>query len=199
MIAARYSRYYTYIKPVIENKFVKSSAPYIFSLITITIFILFAIRPTISTILNLQKNIENHRQILEALEKKENDLTTGRNNLQSLDPERREKINAAIPENADVTSLIGSLRNASGKETLVSALQIQPVVLMDSEVTPQKTLLSLGEASFTYNIQGDYGQLLPTLYNLQRSPRLLSIGSVVLSSQGGVIVLSVSGKASFLK
>lgn len=199
MISARYSRYYTYIKPVIENKFVKSSAPYIFSLITITIFILFAIRPTISTILNLQKNIENHRQVLEALEKKENDLTAGRNNLQSLDPERREKINAAIPENADVTSLIGSLRNASGKETLVSALQIQPVVLIDSEVTPQKTLLSLGEASFTYNIQGDYGQLLPTLYNLQRSPRLLSIGSVVLSSQGGVVVLSVSGKASFLK
>lgn len=199
MIPAKYSRYYTYIKPVIENKFVKSSSPYIFSLITMTVFILFAIRPTISTILNLQQNIDNHRQIYEALVRKENDLTTGRNNLQNIDPERRKKINAFIPENADVTSLISSLRNSSSKEASVSALQIQPVILMDSKVIPQKALLSLGEVSFSYNIQGVYGQLLPTLYNLQRSQRLLNINSVVLSSQEGVTVLSVSGKAYFLK
>lgn len=196
--AAKYSRYYTYIKPVIGNKFVKSSAPYIFSLITMTVFILFAISPTISTILNLQKNIENHRQILEALEKKENDLTAGRGNLQNLG-DKRQKINAAIPEHANVTSLISSLRNSSGREASVSALQIQPVVLVDNKTTSQKALLNLGEVSFSYNIQGTYGQLLPTLYNLQRSPRLLNIGSVILSNQEGITVLSVSGKAYFLK
>lgn len=199
MTAAKYSRYYTYIKPVIENKFVKSSAPYIFSLITVTVFILFAIRPTISTILNLQKNIENHRQVYGALEKKENDLTAGRNNLQNLGPEKRKKIDSALPENTDVTSLISSLRNSSGREASVSALQIQPVVLLDSKAKSPTAPQSLGEVSFSYNIQGTYGQLLPTLYNLQRSPRLLNISSVVLSSQEGATVLSVSGKAYFLK
>ena len=141
MATAKYSRYYTYIKPVIENKFVKSSAPYIFSLLTMTVFILFAIRPTISTILNLQKNIENHRQVLEALEKKENNLTAGRNNLQNLGLEKRQKVNSSLPENADITSLISSLRNSSGREASVSALQIQPVVLLDSKADTEKSPL----------------------------------------------------------
>ncbi len=199
MPAAKYSRYYTYIRPVMTNKYVKSTAPYIFSLLAMTVFIIFAIRPTVSTILNLQKNIENHQKTYNSLIEKKNNLTLGRNNLQNLGLENRKKIITSVPDNPEVASLINNLRTASSNDASVSALQIQPVVLTDTKAKKQNTQ-TLGEVNFTYNVSGTYGQLQSTLYNLQRSPRILSIGNVVLSKQSeGLMVLSVSGKAYYLK
>lgn len=200
MAAAKYSRYYTQIKPVIENRIVRSVAPYIFSLITMTILIIFAIRPTISTIANLQKDIENQQQILNALNEKEISLTQGRGNLQNISMEKRSKIGAAIPDNPDVPLLISSLRGASQTQASVSALQVQPVALLNPAATQQQALLKLGEINFSYNVQGAYGQLIGTLYNLQRSSRVISIENLSLSKQAeDVTVLSITGKAYFLK
>jgi hypothetical protein len=67
MPSPKYSRYYTFIKPVIEHRFVRSFAPYIFSLLTVIIMMVFAIKPTISTILNLQKDLENNQKKVKLL------------------------------------------------------------------------------------------------------------------------------------
>lgn len=199
MAETKSSRYYTYIKPLIGNKYVKSSAPHIFSLVTITILIIFAIRPTVSTIVNLEQDIENQQKIYNALKDKENALTEGRNNLQNLGSEKRGKITTAIPDNPDIPSLISSLRNISPPQASVSALQIQPITLLSSPAQ-DRALLSLGGVAFSYNVQGAYGQLVTTLYNLQRSPRLISISNVSLNKQAeGATILSITGKSFFLK
>lgn len=165
-----------------------------------TILIVFAIRPTVSTILNLKKDIKNQQQILAALESKENALTEGRNNLQNLGSEKRGKITTALPSSPEPASLIASLRNTSQNQSSVSALQIQPVTLLDTASANQGALLTLGDVSFTYNVQGTYEQLLTTLSNLQKSPRLMSVDSITLGKQSeGSTVLSVTGKAYFLK
>lgn len=198
MAAPKYSRYYTYIKPVILNPAVKSSAPYIFSIIAITIFIVFVIRPTISTILELQKNIEESKQTLQSLNKKAQDLSLAKQNLESIDPETLLKIDNSLPRQTNITSLISSLQNAAETQASVSALQIQPLTIFDSKAP--HTYSNVGEIDFSFNVQGSYSELTTVLNNLQKSPRLLSIRTASITKQSdGPAVLSISGKAFFLK
>lgn len=197
----RYSRYYKYIKPVIENKLVRSYTPYIFSLTTITILVVFAIRPTITTILALQKTHNENQKTIEALDKKIEDLTIAQKNLQNIDPNIIVKINTLVPAQPSVTTLIASLQNASVKYASISALQIQPVIVIDNRTAPDKARLATDEVEFSYNIQGSFVQLSTILQNLTQSPRLITIKSLTLTKQSETPTtsLSINGKAYFLK
>lgn len=199
MASARYSRYYTYIKPISQNKFVKSSTPYIFSIITVTIMLVFALRPTISTVSNLQKSIENNKQVLEQLNIKSANLSEAKKNLDSLSSENTVKINTAFPQKAEVTALLSNLKNSAVNGATISALQVtDAVTIMDDQINNGGP--SMGEIKFTFNIQGSYSQVIRTLENLKRSPRVISIDSIILNKQKeGAILLVVNGKGYFLK
>lgn len=200
MATSKYSRYYTYVKPVIENRIIRSSAPYIFSLITISILTIFAIRPTVSTILNLQKNIGENEKVLQALDSKAQSLIEGKRNLDNLNPEIKVKIEAAAPTETNVPAVIANLQSSSVNIASVSALQIQPLTIIDNTISEKKALLSLGEINFAYNTQGQFYQLLLSLENLNKSSRLLNITSVVINKQADdPPVLSITGKAYYLK
>lgn len=199
MPAPKYSRYYVYIKPVIENKIARSVAPYIFSIATVSILIVFAIRPTISTIINLQKNIENNQQVLLSLKKKAEDLTNAKTNLDMLNPQVKTKISGKIPPKANIASLIKSLQSSSLNHASVSALQIQPLIIIDNTVPEAKDVFVLDEINFSYNIQGNYQGLMAVLQNLRRAERLIKIDNLVLSRGDGPTILSITGKAYFIK
>lgn len=196
---AQYTRYYTYIKPIIQNKMVRSYAPHIFSLVTVGLLILFAIRPTISTILNLQQEIANSQQVLDTLNQKAKNLSLGQKNYRDLEPQMKSKIIQAVPFNADVTNLVKHLEAATPPQASTSAIQIQPVTLYDTQtvLTDHPTL---AEVDFTYNVLGDYPQIVTTLNNLSRLPRLVTITNMTISRQDeGPATLSVTGKGYYLK
>lgn len=199
MTTARYSRYYTYIQPALTHPVVKSVAPYIFSMVTIAVFAVFILRPTISTILQLQKNIVDSTKLLKNLNSKAQAITEAKQNLDNLDPQIRQKIVTAVPGQPDVTSIISSIQNAIGSTATISALQIQPITLYDSKAATENKN-QLGEVNFSLNIQGSYGELLGALQNLNKSPRLLNIANVAITKQGNnPAVISLTGKAYFLK
>lgn len=199
MAEAKYSRYYVYIKPVIANKYVRSFAPYIFSLLALIIFTVFAIRPTVLTIIELQKNIQDNQKILTILQKKSEDLTTGKRNLDNLDREIKNKISAKLPTNPAVTNLISSLQTSATNSASVSALQIQPVTIYKSVADPD-TKLTLEELIFSFNTQGAYSQITTVIDNLSKASRYLNLTNVALSRLGeGGVSLSVSGKGYYLK
>ncbi len=201
MAEAKYSRYFTYIKPATENKYVKSSAPYVFSLLAITVLTVFAIRPTVSTILNLQKNLENNQQVLSSLNSKAETLAAAKRNYENLSPEVKTKINDAIPDQANVTSIIGSLKTASSNISSSSALQIQPVTIIDTTIPANKTKSTLGEVSFSYNVEGSYAQFIAILKNLSKTPRLINIDSIIIGKQSEdkTTIMSINGNAYYLK
>lgn len=198
MTGSRSSRYFTYIKPVVENRYIKSAAPSVFSLITITIFIVFAIRPTVSVILGLQKNIANQKEILVKLNEKAQNLSQGKKNWESLGDENRLKINTAVPAHPEIPLLIKALKMSTPQTASFSALQIQPLTIIDV-ASSQSANLTLAEISFAYNIQGSYQELLSIIQNLEKSPRLLHIDSLSLNKQSGELTLSLNGKAYYLK
>lgn len=192
------SPYFTYIEPVIKNPVTRSVAPHVFGLITLIVFLVFAIRPTLVTISNLQKDISNHQTTLDALNSKARSLTQGRNNYEKLPTSTKQKISDLLPFNSNVVSLTASLQNAIPFGATISALQIEPVLLYDSATKSGQ--IEVKEVSFSYNLDGNYPQLVTSLENINKASRLFDITSVVLakpSSASGT--LSITGKGYFLK
>lgn len=195
-----YSRYFTYIKPVTKYPIIKNYAPTIFALLTISILIFFAIKPTVETILILQKKLADSNEVLQKVTQKANNLSLARKNYDNLNQDIKDKISSYIPDTVSLKSLTYNLEQAAKiHEASVSALQIQPLVIdaknSDSQVG------SLFEIAFTLNTEGDYQNLIGLLQDLKSSSRLISINSLSFSKSGDskTLIMSLSGKAYYLK
>lgn len=194
-----YSRYFTYIKPITKIPIVKNYGPTIFTLFMVSIFIFFAIKPTVATILVLQKKLVDSNLVLEKVTHKVNNLSLGKKNYDSLSQNITQKISAAIPDTVSLQSLIQNLeQSAKAREASVSALQIQPLIVTTKA---DKELGKLSEISFTFNIEGNYANLIAVLQDLKTSSRLISVESLSLSkvSEGTGLIMSLSGKAYYIK
>lgn len=194
-----YSRYFTYIKPLTKLPIVKNYGPAIFTLVTITILIFFAIKPTVETILILQKKLANSDEVLQKITQKVDNLSLGKKNYDNLDQNIKSRIYSAIPDTVSLKSVISNLeQTAKIHEASISALQIQPLAIatkIDNQVG------SLSEVSFTFNVESDYKNLIALLQELKSSIRLISIDNLSLSKTADELglIMSLSGKAYFLK
>lgn len=194
-----YSRYFTYIKPFTKLPIVKNYAHTIFTLITISILVLFAIKPTVETILVLQKKLADADVVLQKVTLKANNLSLAKKNYDELNQNTKQKIITAIPDNTSLRSIIQGLEQvARTHEASISALQIQPLVITTKL---DNKLGSLTEISFTFNTEGNYKNLVALLQDLKLSSRLMSIDNMSLSktSEGTTLIMSLSGKAYYLK
>lgn len=196
----QYSRYYTYVKPIVTNPYVKTYSTLIFSLIAITFFSLFAIRPTTKTILGLQKSINEQNQVLNQLTEKSQNLETGRKNLEGINPDLRNRIDSLLPSKTELPRFIDQLSLlALQNQASISGLQFQPVEIEGSS-NSDTSLPTLTELSFTFNAQGQYAQLLNLLNSISNIDRLVSIDTVGFSkTDPGGLLMSVNGKAHFIR
>lgn len=194
-----YFRYFTYIKPIAKFPIVKTYGSTIFTILVMIIFILFAIKPTVETILILQKKLEDSNQILIKLQEKGEKLSLGRENYENLNPSIETKIQAAIPNTAEFNNVIQILEGTAARyEASISALQIQPHTL---EVKEENKVGIISEISFIFNVEGAYQNLISILQDLKTSSRLISTDNITLtkvSDEGGVI-MSISGKVWYIR
>lgn len=163
------------------------------------ILIYFAIKPTVETILVLQKKIADADAVLQKVTQKANNLSLGKKNYDNLDQKIKDKISAAIPDSINLKSISQTLEQTTkNHEASVSALQIQPFAI---ETKIADKLGVLAEVKFTFNAEGNYNNLTALLQDLKTSNRLISIDSLSLSktSDSKSLILSLSGKAFYLK
>ncbi len=194
-----YSRYFTYIKPIGKIPIIKNYGSIIFTLLTISILILFALKPTIETILVLQKKLADQDEVLQKVTQKANNLSLGKKNYDNLDQSIKEKIYTAITDTVSLRSLVQSLeQTAKIHEASISALQIQPLTI-DTKTDNKLGILS--EISFTFNTEGNYRNLLAILQDLKGSSRLISVDSLSISKteDSNILIMSLSGKSYYLK
>ncbi len=194
-----YSRYFTYIKPITKIPIVKNYGSAIFTILITAIFIIFAIKPTVETIIVLQKKLADSNQILEKITKKSENLSLGKQNYDQMDTNIKTKIQAGIPDHPEFKSITDALEQAAERnDASISALQIAPLEIT-SKIPNQ--VASLSEISFIFNTTGEYQKLILLLQDLKRSDRLISIDSMSLStlSEEKGIIMSISGKAYYLK
>ena len=194
-----YSRYFTYVKSFTKIPVVRTYGSTIFTLIMSVVFILFAIKPTVETILVLQKKLADSNQTLEKLIQKGNDLSLARQNYENLGQSSLSKLSSAIPDKPDLKSITQALEGTSQKyNASISALQIEPQVFESSN---PEALGTIAEIGFTFNTTGTYQNLISLLQDIYISSRLISIDNLSLSqlSEGSGLTMSITGKVYYLK
>ncbi|MBI2600633.1 type 4a pilus biogenesis protein PilO [Candidatus Daviesbacteria bacterium] len=195
------SRYFTYIKPVTKIPVIRTYGTTVITFAAMSIFLLFAIKPTIETILTLQIKLEDSREILKQVTQKAENLSLGKQNYDNLNTQLKTKIQSAIPGNITYTTLIQTFELSSKTyDATISAIQIQPLTI--PHTTSTKFDNTLSEVSFTVNIEGPYEPLLKILAEIQKSPRLISIDDLIInkgSEESSNLLMSITGKAYYLR
>lgn len=194
------ARFYTYVKPILRNRMVKDYTPLVFSLLTSAFFIYFAIRPTISTIVTLQKTLDQQKETLASVKKKTEDITLARKNYQGLSQEIVNNLKNLIPNTQNPTFIIDNVTYLSRQnEATISGVQFQPMTL---QPPPSKltTLGTVSEVEFTVVYQGEYDDLITILDQINRANRLIRIESVSLNqSEDTPLTMSINAKAYYFK
>lgn len=196
----KYSRYYTFIKPILRNKYVKTYSPLAFSLVTTIIFAIFAIKPTLSTIVSLQKSIKEQQGLLKQIDEKSLNLSLAKRNLEDIDPQTADKLKKLMPTQTSITELVDIVTGlASQQQASISGLQFQAVDLQGPTDNPLVNI-NLQTIEFNFNLQGSYQNLGNFISQVSKQRRLIDIQAMNFSKQTeGPLVVTVSAKAYFYK
>jgi Tfp pilus assembly protein PilO len=193
----RYHRYFTDLSHFYQNKKGRVYTGIILSLLTITFFIFFAIRPTLKTIAQLIRQTKDQRIVSSELEKKINNLSESQKNYLVIEPNLF-LIEEALPQKAEIALLTKQL------ETLAHQSGIAIVNLRFTEVSlagNQNSKEEKQEIKFVFNALGDYSNLKSFLRNLTSLRRIVIIEAFSFQtnkSDGNILSLNLNGQAWFL-
>lgn len=205
-LPTRYQRYYTYLEPVIADPLVRGYFGLIASFLLVAFFVIFALSPTINTILALNKKIADQKTTIVALDTKINDLVTASQNysqIESLLP----FLDGALPEKSSPQTAITTItQTATASAVSVSALQFQPIVIFGSQepaipeaakrsdLVPEKLFV----LPFSLSAGGPRDAILNYLEKLENSWRYLRFVSLgVATSKDNTVIIDGSGIAYY--
>ena len=117
------------------------------SLITISIFSLFALRPTLLTIAGLYKEIEAKEQTLSTMNKKIQDLSTARS-LYDREIRNVQLLDTAIPKGTDPVEFVRQIEALSAKHRIeTSRLSLENALVLGKESSLTISTSKKGKAS----------------------------------------------------
>lgn len=180
----KYRRYYHQAIPFLKSRHATAYTMIILSLFTISFFGFFAIRPTLRTIVELKKQIEDSRIVDEALQKKINSLIIAQEEYQlvkNLIP----SINNALPSQPDLTDILMKIESlVTSAQATISAINISPITYYPNPDNSQNNKkLSNETVSIDINISiiGDnYRQINQFLNKLLKTRRTILTNNVDL-------------------
>ena len=120
----------------------------ILTLIAFIILLIFAINPTLSTIANLQKQVEDAKFVKEKLDQKINNLSILQTKYNNLQPDLPIVYNA-IPKKSEATQLVGQIQ-ALAQEASLTIVSLQVSDISTSQID------NFSSYSFDVSARGDY-------------------------------------------
>ncbi len=165
-----------------EKPVTRISVALILSLISIAFFALAAIRPTLQTMAQLLKQIDEKKTLDTQLSQKINALTIAQKNLLEKEP-LFPALSIAIPSTANFSTLMTVIEKvASEHQVLFNSAQIQKVPL---EEKPRISAGKLNLVSYpiTLSFSGSYDNLVAMMKDLQMLKRIIVIDRFDISNQ----------------
>lgn len=141
----RYKRYYQSLEGVAAKPKARAYTTAIFSFLAISLFGWYAIRPTIQTILYLQKEIEDNKLVSAQMEEKIGKLIEAHATYQSVEDDIP-FLTQAIPPAPEALTALGQIRNiALIRGASISAITSSTAPLLSNEQTaPNKSTVIKG-------------------------------------------------------
>lgn len=181
----------------------------ILSLSTIIIFAIFAIKPTILTIVEINNEIKGKEATIAKLEKKLSDLQKASSLLQNQS-QNLKLIDESVPTNADIEKAIRQIETLSSNNSVkLSSLTSADLILKGTADKKKKNseLKSLPNSSnelpISFSVSGEYQNLYLFLQSIEDLRRPLKIDSFIFASTKStddkkLITLTITGRLPFL-
>lgn len=186
---------------------VQVSLTLVLSLFVMAIFIVFALRPTIVTIVILKKTIAESEKIRQQLSVKMTNLQKASVQFELLKP-ILPMLNSTIPNNGaeylPLTTAIEILARQTG--TQLESESLGPTLLFSRIISPfiPSKDQSVVELPFTARVIGSYPNISAFLTKLLSMERIIIIESVTITRETGSkeentnVALNISGSAYYL-
>ena len=173
---ARYQRYYANVSRFYKKPVYNVPISLILSIVTIIIFVAFAIRPTLITIAELNKKIEDQTELAEKLQEKAVTLQTIQNQYFSIQDELG-LLEKTLPSTDNVESFLEDVEAVAAEQGLpiLNMNVLAPVVF---EASPSANEEILSSTPIVVNLEGDYQTLRNFLANVSQLPRVKKIKQV---------------------
>ena|SRR3989344_1107670 len=193
-------RYLEYIKlfPAIQGKKVKQYTTLILTFVSMTLFGIFAINPTITTVIELRRTLDDAKFVNNKLGEKIENLGTLKDKYDRLGQDLL-VVNAAVPHKPDISLLLaqvqGVARESAVTITTLQALEVEQISLAKE---PAKN----ASFSFIAEAEGTYPQIskfLSLLVDYQRGITLEAVSINRHEEQANRLILSVRGRGHFRK
>lgn len=132
---------------------------------------LFAINPTLSTIANLQKQLDDNKFVEQKLEEKINNLSILQQKYALVQPDL-DAINNAVPRDPQTTVLLGQIQTVA-KETNVTVVNLQTFEVDIPPLVVGQQKYSSFDISVT--VQGQYSDMANFINELANMQRIIVI------------------------
>lgn len=190
----RIRNYYKKIRPVLDNPRASAYFMLILSFFTLSFFGIFAIKPALVTITQLQRELADSREVSQKLQEK-------RNNLLRLQVEYKDietdlpVIFSAIPQQVEAPMLFLKVRTLATLDNIqITGLQFAKSPLSQASGSSQLTTSS---PTFSFTATGTYQNINKFLLDLASLDRVITFNKIGLTraiGEGSDLTLQVTGK-----
>lgn len=196
----RYRRYFVDLSRFYQKKQARVYTGIVLSLLTATFFLFFAIRPTITTIAGLIKEIQDKKIINEQLQDKINALNAAQKEYQNTAASLY-LLDEALPENPNLSLLVRQIEALARKDGIaVRAVQLEGATIKGQNEKESAEEDGQG-TNFSLAATGSYQQLKTFLASLTGLRRLVSVTAFTFQSdkEAGSLIVSLNAKAHYLE
>ncbi len=201
----RYRRYFVNLGQLYQKKKVRVYTGIVLSLLTTAFFLFFAIRPTLTTIASLVKEIKDKKSITEQLDDKIKSLNAAQVEYQKIEQELF-LVDSALPTHAHVSLLVPQLEALARENNVtLQAIQINATMLRgqeEKEETKTKdsdSKVQEERVGFNLTVMGDYKNLRAFISSLIDLRRTTSIKAFAFSlDQEDGLSLTLNARAHYL-
>ena len=190
------SKYRAYLKllPDMKKDSTRVATMLIFTFIGSSLLGIFAIDPTLSTIIQLHKQLEDSKFVQQQLTTKINNLSTLQQQHDLLTDDLPVVFDA-IPKNSSVPTLVGQIeRLAKEKNISITYLRVGKVQLNKIEQQDKNAPSFI----FSLGAEGSYDQMIDFATSLTRFNRIVTIEYIsLIKDPNGVLILTIKGKEYF--
>ena len=191
-----YAKYFDLV-PDFKSEKAQKYTTIILTLTASIILGLFVVSPTISTIANLQRQLEDDKFVEQRLQEKINNLSLLQQKYSSLQKDLP-LVFTAIPKGSEIPSLLAQIQGL-GKESNVTLDSFQAFkVLVSKDAVLNKKYSSF---DFGLKIHGDYQSIIAFVDRLSNFQRIITINSVAIAksteNNNISLQLNIRGSAYF--
>ena len=193
------SKYRDYLKllPDMHEENTRIITTLIFTFAAMSFFGIFAINPTLSTIVELKKQLADSEQVNELLTTKINNLSALQGQYTLLTPDLP-TILTAIPEDAEAPLLMGQVQALAKRSKLkLISFRVSEVQL----TSPQVKTVKGSSFIFSLEAQGEYQDMINFVSSLSKMNRIVTLESLSITKEPkqNALVLNIRARQYFKK